>query len=91
MTVINTGNSAHNVIYGSNQGNCNAIDKKFLDFVLQKHENGLPVPSETVLMKAFEVAVLPYIIFHNNISKPLMVWLSDVWIMKGYFFTAGLH
>jgi hypothetical protein len=67
-------------------------DKKFLELVLQKHENGLPVPSETLLMQAFEVTVLPYIVFHSDISKPLMVVrLSDVCIMKGYFYIAGLH
>ena len=39
-------------------------DKKFLEFVLQKHKNGLPIPSETILMQAFEV--LPYIVFHSD-------------------------
>jgi len=91
MTFINVGNSTHKVICGSNQWNCNATDKKFLEFVLQKHENDLPVPSETMLMQTFEVTVLPCIIFHSDISKPLMVWLSDVCIMKGYFFIAGLQ
>ena len=91
VTFIKVGNSSHNVKCGSNQGNCNATDKKFLEFVLQKHENGLPVRSETILMQAFEVTVLPCIIFHSNISKPLMFWLSDVCIVKGYFFTAGPH
>jgi hypothetical protein len=91
MTFINVGNSTHNIICGSNQGNCNATVKKFLEFVLQKHENGLPVASETTLMQAFEVTVLPYIILHSDISKPLMVCLSDVCIMNSYFFIAGLH
>jgi hypothetical protein len=59
MTFTYVGNSTQNVICGSNQGNCNATDKKFLEFVLQKHENGLPVPSETILMQAFKVSVLP--------------------------------
>jgi len=45
------------------------LDKKFLEFVLQKHENGLPTPGETILMQAFEVTVLPYIVFHNDIPS----------------------
>jgi hypothetical protein len=73
MTFTYVGNSTHNVICGSNQGNCNATDKKFLEFVLQKHENVLPVPSETILMQAFKVSLLPCVIFHSEISKPLVV------------------
>jgi hypothetical protein len=75
---------------GLNRGIAMPQTKKFLEFVLHKLENVLPVPSETILMQAFEVTVLPYIIFHIDISKPQ--WLGcQIYIMKGYFFIAGLH
>jgi hypothetical protein len=61
ITVIIAGNSTQKVIYGSNKGSCLATDKTVLEFVLQKHENGLPVHRATVLMKALEVTTLPYV------------------------------
>jgi len=89
MTVIYTGNSSHNVICGSNQGNCNARQK--IPGVCATETWKWSSGSQWDNINAgFEVTVLPYIILHSDISKPLIIWLSDVYIMKGYFFIAGL-
>jgi hypothetical protein len=41
---------------GPKHVNFNNIDKKALEFVLEKRKNGLPVTRETIRMKALEIA-----------------------------------
>jgi transposase-like protein len=41
-------NSTRKAFCGPKHGNCNAVDEKVLEFVLEKHKNGLPVTRETI-------------------------------------------
>jgi transposase-like protein len=47
-------NSTRKAFRGSKRGNFNAVDKKVLEFVLEKRTNGLPVTRETIRMKALD-------------------------------------
>jgi hypothetical protein len=56
-------------------GNFNAVDKKVLEFMLQKCKNGLPVTRETKRIKALEIA--------TSLKIPLKDFkASDGWAVR---------
>jgi hypothetical protein len=49
-------NSTQKAFCGPKHGNFNAVDKKVMEFVLEKRKNGLPITRETIRLKALENA-----------------------------------
>jgi transposase-like protein len=48
-------NSTLKAFRGPKHGHFNAVEEKVLEFVLEKHKNGLPITRETIRIKALEI------------------------------------